>query len=175
MYRNLPELFQQCQSRGRVLINRAYGNCDNKSKELHELISSTDVEFFHRPPVDKSNADVQLAVDAIELAMTRPSINRFVITAGDTDIKPLMSKLRGFGCYTTVIAKSQDVNERLRDCADEIFLLDPLLVRGALLVHAWMLGCCVVAIYTLPTIACFLVHFSHQFPSSPRAYNTLIR
>ena len=110
-----PNLFEKCQTSGRIIIKRFYGNCGNRPRELDSLMSSNGVEMFHRPPFDRSSADVKLTVDALELAMTNSSINRFILTTTDNNMEPLMSKLRELGCYTTVIAKSQDLNPKIQD------------------------------------------------------------
>ena len=128
----LSKLFEECQNRGRIIIKRAYGNCGHQSKDLNELMVLNGVEMLHHPPFGRSNVDLQLTMDALELAMTNPSINRFIVTTGDANVKPLLYKLREFGCYTTVVTKSETVDATLRDCADEIVLLDPLLVCRAL-------------------------------------------
>ena len=141
----LNKLFEQCQNRGKIIIKRAYGNYGHQSKEMNEFMVLNGVEMLHQPPFGRSNVDLQLTMDALELAMTNPSISRFIVTTGDAKMEPLVSKLRQFGCYTTVIAKSEAVDATLRDCADEIFLLDPLLVCSAVLVCERLQdGCAVV-------------------------------
>ena len=146
MCRNvLNKLFEECQNRGRIIIKRAYGNCGHQCKDLNECMVLNGVQMLHHPPFGRSNVDLQLTMDALELAMTNPSINRFIVTTGDASVKPLVSKLREFGCYTTVITKSETADTTLRDCADEIFLLDPLLVCRAVLGCARLQNGCLVA------------------------------
>ena len=48
------------------------------------------------PGGDKNGADINLALDALEMAFTRDHINAFVIVGGDSDFIALVEKLKQY-------------------------------------------------------------------------------
>src|SRR5690242_17037731 len=48
------------------------------------------------PGGDKNGADINLALDALEMAFTHPHINAFVIVGGDSDFITLVEKLKQY-------------------------------------------------------------------------------
>ena len=46
------------------------------------------------PGGDKNGADINLALDALEMAFTHPHINAYVIVGGDSDFITLVEKLK---------------------------------------------------------------------------------
>jgi hypothetical protein len=48
------------------------------------------------PGGDKNGADINLALDALEMAFTHPHINAFVIVGGDSDFISLVEKLKQY-------------------------------------------------------------------------------
>ena len=49
-----------------------------------------------RPGGDKNGADINLALDALEMAFTHPHINAYVIVGGDSDFLSLVEKLKQY-------------------------------------------------------------------------------
>lgn len=79
----------------------------------------------------KGNMDIELAVDALELA---PSMDHAVIFSGDGDFKPLIAALQRKGVRVSVVStmKSQPpmISDELRRQADNFIELDDL--RGVI-------------------------------------------
>src|SRR6202008_878090 len=48
------------------------------------------------PGGDKNGADINLALDALEMAFTHPHINAYVIVGGDSDFLSLVEKLKQY-------------------------------------------------------------------------------
>src|SRR6185503_5271300 len=55
------------------------------------------------PGGDKNGADINLALDALELAFTHPHINAFAIVGGDSDFITLVEKLKQYDKKVFVI------------------------------------------------------------------------
>ena len=97
---------------GDVIFRRAYADWSDESflgleRELQDL----GVEMIHvrrRTRRSKKNgADILLTADAVECLLLRPYIDVFAIVSGDSDIGPLITKLRAHGKMVVVIGPDQ--------------------------------------------------------------------
>ena len=59
------------------------------------------------PGGDKNGADINLALDALEMAFTHPHINAFVIVGGDSDFISLVEKLKQYDKKVFVVGGRQ--------------------------------------------------------------------
>src|SRR5688500_19812770 len=59
------------------------------------------------PGGDKNGADINLALDALEMAFTHPHINAFVIVGGDSDFISLLEKLKQYDKKVFVVGGRQ--------------------------------------------------------------------
>ena len=93
---------------GDVIFRRAYADWTHKpfaasERELQDL----GVEMIHvrrRTRRSKKNgADILLTADAVECLLLRPQIEIFGIVSGDSDIGPLITKLRAHGKTVVVV------------------------------------------------------------------------
>lgn len=93
---------------GNVIFRRAYADWSKRKfhRYQHELQDSG-VEMIHvrrRTPQSKKNgADILLTADAVECLLLRPFISHFAIVSGDSDIGPLITKLKSHGKNVVVI------------------------------------------------------------------------
>jgi uncharacterized LabA/DUF88 family protein len=75
----------------------------------------------------KGNMDIELAVDALELA---PHLDHIVLFSGDGDFRPLVESLQRKGCRVSVVStiRSQPpmISDELRRQADNFIELDGL-------------------------------------------------
>jgi hypothetical protein len=55
------------------------------------------VQRIPSPRGDKNGADINLALDALEMAFTHEHVNAFAIISGDSDFIPLVNKLKEYG------------------------------------------------------------------------------
>jgi len=73
----------------------------------------------------KSNAaDVELVIDVLDLAYTRPEITTFVVVSGDGGFGTLIRRLHEFGKSVIVAAYLKKAHRGLRAVADEFIELD---------------------------------------------------
>ncbi|RMH66117.1 MAG: NYN domain-containing protein [Cyanobacteria bacterium J003] len=86
---------------GEIAIKRAYGNWQNKTLQaLNDQLKRSQIQ---RVPVyghnrDQRNAaDIQLALDAIDLIHHYPDINTFVLISGDGGFGSIALRLRDYG------------------------------------------------------------------------------
>jgi len=90
------------KSVGRIATQRAYANWSDPRLaimrgEINELgIEPIQVFGFGREP-KKNSADIQLAIDAVDLAHSRSSLQVFVIVSGDGGFAALAKKLHEYG------------------------------------------------------------------------------
>ena len=92
-------ILERLVDKGRITAKRAY--CDWQRFEtavtpLHELGIEL-IEIPDRAYTGKNSADIRLAVDAMEICLTKDHIDTFAILSGDSDFSPLVSKLKEFG------------------------------------------------------------------------------
>ena len=79
-----------------MLVKRAYADWSRYRDARHEL-QNAGLGLIEMPSARegaKNRADIQMAVDAMELAYSREHVNNFVIVSGDSDFTPLVGKLR---------------------------------------------------------------------------------
>ena len=97
----LTPLMEYLQSRGPVVLKRCYGDWSRFSRYREELMNNAiDLIQIYSVRAGKNRADIRMALDAMETAMTRTQIQTFVIVSGDSDFGPLVNKLREYGKYT---------------------------------------------------------------------------
>ena len=86
------------KERGEISAKVAYGNWSRQASETRAL-SECGVQMVQRdttPRGDKNGADINLALDALEMAFTRDHINAFAIVSGDSDFMALVNKLKQY-------------------------------------------------------------------------------
>ena len=95
----LNSILEKVKIRGDILLGKVYGYTDRFS-DLKELLLSntfTVVPSLRYGIAQKNNADIQLVVDALEVAFTNPLIDSFCIVSGDSDYTPLVGRLKSMG------------------------------------------------------------------------------
>jgi NYN domain len=124
----LTPLMEYLQSRGPVVIKRAYGDWSRFSRYRDELMNNTiDLIQIFAIRAGKNRADIRMAMDALETAMTRSQINTYVIVSGDSDFGPLVTKLREYGHYTLGIGPRNIAHRLLIKSCDEFVYLETVL------------------------------------------------
>lgn len=76
--------------------------------------------------VRKNAADIQMAVDAMELALTRDFVSTFVIVSGDSDFTPLVGKLRELNKRVIGVGVKGSTSAMLPGACDEFLFYDRL-------------------------------------------------
>lgn len=115
--------------RGRVVVRRAYADWSYFPEERRELARSQ-VELIEIPQKiggsRKNAADIKLAVDAIELAISRPWVDTFVFGTGDSDFTPLFHKLRELDRRVIAFGVRGSTSKLLPSACDEFLFYDDL-------------------------------------------------
>jgi len=91
-------VLEALKERGEVVTKFAYGNWKMAGRHSERLASHA-VHMIQRDPSprgDKNGGDINLAMDALELAFTHDFINAFVIVGGDSDFISLVEKLKQY-------------------------------------------------------------------------------
>jgi hypothetical protein len=128
----ITSLMQFLQSRGPAVVKRAYGDWSRFSRFRDELMNnSIDLIQIYSIRGGKNRADIRMAIDALEISMTRPQINTYVIVSGDSDFSPLVAKLREFGRYTLGIGPRSITHHLLVKSCDEFVYLETALGEAA--------------------------------------------
>jgi uncharacterized LabA/DUF88 family protein len=124
----LTPLMEYLQSRGPVVIKRVYGDWSRFSHYREELMNnSVDLVQIYSVRAGKNRADIRMALDAMETAITRPQIQTFVIVSGDSDFGPLVVKLREYSRYTLGIGPRDVTHPLLVKACDEFIYLEAVL------------------------------------------------
>jgi uncharacterized LabA/DUF88 family protein len=124
----LTPLMEYLQSRGPVVIKRVYGDWSRFSHYREELMNnSVDLVQIYSVRAGKNRADIRMALDAIETAITRPQIQTFVVVSGDSDFGPLVAKLREYSRYTLGIGPRDVTHPLLIKACDEFIYLEAVL------------------------------------------------
>ena len=74
----------------------------------------------------KNAADIKMAIDAVELALDRTYISTFVICTGDSDLSPLVHKLREFDRQVIGVGVKGSTSKLLPPACDEFLFYDNL-------------------------------------------------
>lgn len=124
----LTPLLEYLQSRGPVSIKRCYGDWSRFSRYREELMNNAiDLIQIYSVRAGKNRADIRMALDAMETAITRPQVQTFAIISGDSDFGPLVNKLREYGRYTLGIGPRAVTHPLLSRACDEFVYLESVL------------------------------------------------
>lgn len=91
-------VLEAVKERGEVVTKVAYGDW-KRASDYSRAMTQHAVQMVQRnltPGGDKNGADINLALDALEMAFTRGHINAFVIVGGDSDFIALVEKLKQY-------------------------------------------------------------------------------
>ncbi|MEC4804265.1 MAG: NYN domain-containing protein [Jaaginema sp. PMC 1079.18] len=129
--REILETIQKSPLVDTIAIQQAYANwSDGRLRllrtELNELgIQPMQIFGFSYEPI-KNAADIQLVIDAIDLAYLRSKINIFVIVSGDGGFAALAKKLHEYGKTVIGCAYQNSTSKIFRSvCDDFIWIPDP--------------------------------------------------
>ena len=116
-------VLEALKERGEVVSKVAYGDWPRASEYSREMTQHA-IHMVQRsvtPRGDKNGADINLALDALEMAFTRNHINTFVIVGGDSDFIALVEKLKQYDKRVFVVGGRQFTSGILqRNCHEFI-------------------------------------------------------
>ena len=121
----LNNIIDKVKIRGDILLGRVYGYTDRYSALKEAILSNT---FSVVPSLrfgknQKNSLDIQLVIDALEVAYTNPLIDSFCIVSGDSDYMPLVGKLKAMGKHVMGISRSEAASSIfIKACNEFLFL-----------------------------------------------------
>ena len=127
-------ILERLVDKGRITAKRAY--CDWQRFEtavtpLHELGIEL-IEIPDRAYTGKNSADIRLAVDAMEICLTKDHIDTFAILSGDSDFSPLVSKLKEFGKTVIGVGMKEATSSLLTEVCDEFIFYEDIKSSGGI-------------------------------------------
>ena len=122
----LLDVIERVKSRGDILIGKEYGYTDSYSDLKETLLSNT---FTVVPSLrygrnQKNNSDIQLVIDALEIAYRNELIDSFCIVSGDSDYVPLVGKLKSMGKFVLGISRSEAASNVFMNACSEFQFLE---------------------------------------------------
>ena len=98
-------VLEALKERGEVVSKIAYGDW-TRAGDYSRSLTQHATKLVQRnltPGGDKNGADINLALDALEMAFTHPHINAYVIVGGDSDFISLVEKLKQYDKQVFVV------------------------------------------------------------------------
>jgi uncharacterized LabA/DUF88 family protein len=128
----ITDLIESLQTRGPAVVKRAYADWSRFTRYRDSMMNnSIDLIQIYSVRSGKNRADIRMAIDAFEIALTRPQIHTYVIVSGDSDFSPLAAKLREYGRYTIGIGPRGVTHNLLVRSCDEFIYLETALGEAA--------------------------------------------
>jgi uncharacterized protein (TIGR00288 family) len=114
-------VLEALKERGEVVTKVAYGDWHRAGDQSRQMTQHA-VQMVQRnvtPRGDKNGADINLALDALEMAFTRHHINAFAIVGGDSDFIALVEKLKQYDKQVFVVGGREFTSNILqRNCTE---------------------------------------------------------
>ena len=122
----LDSVLEKVKIRGDILLGKVYGYTDRFSELKEVLLSNTFtvVPSLRYGIAQKNNADIQLVIDALEVAYTNELIDSFCIVSGDSDYVPLVGKLKSMGKFVLGISRSAATSNIFLNACNEFQFLE---------------------------------------------------
>src|SRR5258708_7065002 len=120
------------KERGEIVTKIAYANWGRQDTFTRQL-SEHAVQMVQRDPSprgDKNGADINLALDALEMAFTHDHINAFAIVSGDSDFIALVNKLKQYDKRVFVLGGRAFTSTILQKNCHEFISYESLLVEA---------------------------------------------
>jgi uncharacterized LabA/DUF88 family protein len=102
---DIGAILEAIKERGEVVTKIAYGDW-TRAGDYSRLLTQHAIKMVQRnltPGGDKNGADINLALDALEMALTHDHINAYVIVGGDSDFLSLVEKLKQYDKTVIVV------------------------------------------------------------------------
>ncbi len=120
---DIGPVLEALKERGEVVSKTAYSDW-KRAGDYSRSLSQHAIKMVQRnltPGGDKNGADINLALDALEMAFTHPHINAYVIVGGDSDFITLVEKLKQYDKKVLVVGgRSFTSNIMQRNCHEFI-------------------------------------------------------
>ncbi len=117
------------KERGDIVAKFAYANWGRQEDATRQMAQNA-VQMVQRLPSprgDKNGADINLALDSLEMAFTHTHVNAFAIISGDSDFIPLVNKLKEYGKTVYVVGGKAFTSTILQQNCHEFISYESLL------------------------------------------------
>ncbi len=124
-------VLEALKERGDVVSKTAYSDWQRAGNYSRRLTQHA-IKMVQRnltPGGDKNGADINLALDALEMAFTHPHINAFVIVGGDSDFISLVEKLKQYDKKIFVVGGRQFTSVIMQKNCHEFIAYENLVRR----------------------------------------------
>jgi len=127
----LRSIIEKVKIRGDILLGKVYGYTDRYSDLKECLLSNTFsvVPSLRYGKNQKNNLDIQLVIDAMEVAYTNPLIDSFCIVSGDSDYTPLVGRLKAMGKTVLGISRSEAASSIFINACNEFAFLESVATK----------------------------------------------
>ena len=128
---DIAAILEGIKERGEVVTKVAYGDW-KRAGDYGRLMSQHAIRMVQRnltPGGDKNGADINLALDALEMAFTHDHINAFVIVGGDSDFITLVEKLKQYDKKVFVVGGRQFTSQVMQKNCHEFIAYENLVSR----------------------------------------------
>ena len=125
-------VLESIKERGEIVSKSAYGDW-TRAGDYGRAMSQNAIHMVQRnltPGGDKNGADINLALDALEMAFTHSHINTFVIVGGDSDFISLVEKLKQYDRKVFVVGGRQFTSLVMQKNCTEFLAYENLVGRG---------------------------------------------
>ena len=126
-------ILEALKERGEVVTKIAYADW-TRAGEYSRHLTQHAIRLVQRnltPGGDKNGADINLALDALEMAFTHTHINAYVIVGGDSDFLSLVEKLKQYDKKVFVIGGRAFTSVILQKNCHEFIAYENLLRKPA--------------------------------------------
>ncbi len=114
--------------KGKIIVKKAYADWHRYSDyktELHEHAIDL-IEIPRRALTGKNSADIRMVVDVLDLCYSKEHINTFALVSGDSDMSPLVSKLKENGKHVIGLGMKDSTSKLLVANCDEFIFYEDL-------------------------------------------------
>ena len=108
---------------GNASIRKAYADWANSGFGRYQPALADNgvdlIQIAHHGVAGKNAADIRMAVDAMEVLITHPDVDVFILVTGDSDYSPLVHRLREFGKHVVGVGTQANASQRLVSVCSE--------------------------------------------------------
>src|SRR5205814_1130400 len=125
---DIQKVLERLLLKGHIVVKKAYCDFDRYKtfkRGLHEAAFEL-IEIPHLRQSGKNSADIRMVVDALDLCYTKAHVDTFVIVSGDSDLSPLVSKLRENDKTVIGVGVKKSTSDLLVAACDEFIYYDDL-------------------------------------------------
>jgi uncharacterized LabA/DUF88 family protein len=125
-------VLEALKERGEVVSKTAYSDWQ-RAGTYSRMLTQHAIKMVQRnltPGGDKNGADINLALDALEMAFTHSHINAFVIVGGDSDFMSLVEKLKQYDKKVFIVGGRQFTSVIMQRNCHEFIAYENLVGAG---------------------------------------------